>query len=67
MCSFLLQEVLALRKLLLKNNVQLKLSSRNLIDDVWGRDMPPHPNAPIRIHPEEYAGFNVVIYISKCI
>lgn len=43
-------------KLIEKKNITFKFLDHNIIDVLWGKQRPSKPNAPIRIHPLEYAG-----------
>ncbi len=43
-------------KLVEKKNITFKFLDHNIIDVLWGKQRPSKPNAPIRIHPLEYAG-----------
>jgi len=39
--------------------IQLVTLPNNLVDVAWGEDQPPLPSAPVRLHPEQWAGQSV--------
>ena len=53
-----MQEVLELRKCLDNKKIRLKGVKHNLIDQIWGSTQPVAPTAPVRLHPQVYAGTN---------
>ena len=44
---------------------EIDTSNSNLIDPIWGKDRPPIPTSPFRIHPLEYAGMSISDKITK--
>lgn len=40
-------------------------SNANLIDPIWGKDRPPIPTSPFRVHPIEYAGLSIEQKVDK--
>ena len=48
-----------------KDRVHLITTTPNLVDAVWGNDRPPHPSAPLLLHPERWTGESVQSKLTK--
>jgi len=50
---------LELKATLEEKKMALAPLEENLVDAVWGSDRPPFPDAPLRVHPLQFAGVSV--------
>lgn len=56
---FSIEQFSAIEKTLTQANLQLIDVQQDLVDLVWGKERPSLPSAPLRIHPDSFAGETV--------